>query len=575
MFDILAEPLIRMDTVSGRREAALPRVYAALAADEVVAFPALRPHQRHAWHAFLVQLGAMAMHRAGLTELPDDAGEWRRIIRGLTPDWPDDEPWQLVVDDFTKPAFMQPPAGSDATAGEYGTKSAKQRKQTVRVPDEDRIIRHADGLDMLVTSKNHDLKSSVGADGQANDWLFALVSLQTMEGYGGRYNYGISRMPSGYGNRPAFSITPSTRPGGHFRRDTAALLECRQAILDEYPVVASGIGLTWILPWDGTKAEALLIDRMEPFYIEVCRRVRLRHADGQLMALRANSDARRIFDAKGLTGDPWAPVGKVKNAKDTPPAFLGPRKFSYQRVVDGLFSADWELPRLLRLTAYDRNAGGTMQLVARGMVRGEGGTEGYHERVIPLRPKVMQVFGRGGGPKELEDIARERVGQIGTVQSILRHAIAAFACHADEGRTATVLRARGQDNPLRRKVDEWVGKLDEIVDARFFYDLQVEFEEDDRAERERVRKEWLRNGKDGVVDHASKILQDAEGALPCPAMYRYKARVKADGVFQGRLRGPMGLPFVFADSEEENEECPKNVQPQPETNSAGTQMPLL
>ena len=567
MINILTEPVIRMDTDAGAGvPAALPGVYAALAADEVVAFPALRPHQRHAWHAFLVQLGAMAMHRAGLTELPDDAGEWRRIIRGLTPDWPDDEPWQLVVDDFTKPAFMQPPARSAATAGEYGAKSVKRRGQSIWAPDDDKITRSADGLDMLVTSKNHDLKSAAGADGQANDWLFALVSLQTMEGYGGRYNYGISRMPSGYGNRPAFSITPSTRPGGHFRRDVAALLEYRQAILDEYPVVASGIGLTWILPWDGTKAEVLLIDRMEPFYIEVCRRVRLRHADGQLMALRANSDARRIFDAKGLTGDPWAPVGKVKNPKDTPPAFLGSRKFSYQRVVDGLFSADWELPRLLRLTHHDRNAGGTMQLVARGMVRGEGGTEGYHERTIPLKPKTVQIFGRGG-TKELEDIARERVADVGKVQRSLRQAVATFAARGNRG-------AIGPEH--WNLANPWANRLDEIVDARFFDDLQDEIAVDEREERERIRYRWLYNKKDGVIDQADRILKTAEDSLPCPAMHRYKARVQADNVFRGTLRGNNGFPReVFADHDKEDDECPNSSLPQPEPNPAETQLTLL
>ena len=66
MYNILTEPLIRMVKSNGSHdEASLPEVYAALMADKVEAFPALRPHQRHAWHAFLVQLGAMAMHRAG------------------------------------------------------------------------------------------------------------------------------------------------------------------------------------------------------------------------------------------------------------------------------------------------------------------------------------------------------------------------------------------------------------------------------------------------------------------------------------------------------------------------------
>ena len=120
MYNLLTEPLIRYDQSGGGRVvASLPQVYAALLADEVEAFPALRPHQRHAWHAFLVQLGAMAMHQAGLAELPETAGEWAGLLRGLTPDWPDEEPWQLVVDDITKPAFMQPPARTREREQDY------------------------------------------------------------------------------------------------------------------------------------------------------------------------------------------------------------------------------------------------------------------------------------------------------------------------------------------------------------------------------------------------------------------------------------------------------------------------
>ena len=527
MLNILTENLIRMDTANGASvPTSLPEVYTALMADIVTAFPALRPHQRHAWHAFLVQLGAMAMHRAGLTQPPDDADEWRRIIRGLTADWPDDEPWQMVVDDITKPAFMQPPATSNEREKDY--------KSAVATPDE---------LDMLVTAKNHDLKSAVTADANADDWLFTLVTLQTMEGYGGSRNYGISRMPSGYGNRPAFSITPSIRPGAHVKRDVVGFLEHRPAILDEYPVSNDGLGLLWAEPWDGTKAEPLLITQLEPFYIEVCRRIRLQAPSEGLWAIRAGSLDRRISDAKGLTGDPWAPVGKTTNQKGTPPAFLGPRKLSYERVVDGLFSADWEQPPLLRLTRYDRDAGATMQLVARGMVRGEGGTDGYHERVIPLRPKATQIFGRPGGPKELEDIARERIANIGKVQSILRNAIAVFAARGDSSNIIPEQWALA--NP-------WANKLGEIVDVRFFDDLQTEVEEDDPAERDRVRNRWLRNGKDGVIDRASNILKIACDSLPCPTIYRFKARVQADSVFCGRLRGSNGLPSAFENPDKEN-----------------------
>ena len=545
MLNLLTEPLIRFDPPGlPRAEASLPEVYAALLDDRVEAFPALRPHQRHAWHAFLVQLGAMALHQAGRIEPPPAAGEWRELLRALTPHWPNDEPWHLVVDDITQPAFMQPPARAQERAADY--------KSAVNTPDE---------LDMLVTSKNHDLKAAVVLDAKTDDWLFALVTLQTMEGYGGRYNYGISRMPSGYGNRPAFSFTPSIRPGAHVRRDMAALLEYRQAILDEYELSNSGLRLLWLEPWDGTKAEPLLISQLDPFYLEVCRLVRLRFLPGGLQAIRTGSDDRRIKDAKGLTGDPWAPVSNTTNARGTPPAFLGARKFSYEQVTDGLFSPDWKQPPLLRLTSYDREAGDTLHLVARGMVRGEGGTSGYHERTIPLRPKVMQVFGRPEGPKELEDLARERIADIGKVQSILRNAIAAFAAYGNGSNGS--------------RANPWANKLGEIVDARFFDDLQTEFEQDTREERERTRNRWLHNNNDGVIDHASNILKAATESLPCPSIYRYKARVRAESIFWGRLRGANGLPAAFDNPDKEEEECLNSNPPQPTLNPPETQMPMF
>ena len=206
----------------------------------------MRPHQRHAWHAFLVQLGAMAMHRVGLDTPPSDAAEWRRIIRALTKDWTDDEPWQLVVNDITKPAFMQPPARSKEREQDY--------KSAVSTPDE---------LDMLVTSKNHDLKAEVAEQASPDDWTCALSTLQTMEGFGGAGNYGISRMNGGLGSRPAFSLAPvSQSPGAHVRRDIIALLEYRQELLDNNPQYPAdgGEALLWTLPWDGTAPEVLLTE---------------------------------------------------------------------------------------------------------------------------------------------------------------------------------------------------------------------------------------------------------------------------------------------------------------------------
>ena len=521
MLNILTEPVIRMDTATGRRSASLPEVYAALMADKVVAFPALRPYPRHSWHAFLVQLGAMAMHRAGVAEPPSGAGEWAGLIRGLTPDWPGDEPWQLVVDDVTVPAFMQAPARSAGKMADY--------KNAVATPD---------ALDMLVTSKNHDLKSAVVSDASADDWLFALVNLQTMEGFGGAGNYGISRMNGGLGSRPAFSLTPSTRPGVHARRDISALLEHHSALL-------SGVGhsLLWTLPWDGTADEALTLDRLAPLYIEVCRRVRLRStADGRLSAIRTSSKAARIGAkaSNGITQDPWTPVD-LRDKKGDKALTLPGGGFTYRRIVDYLDGNKFTLPALAEPMPAERHSSDTMQLVARAMVRGQGKTEGHYERIIPIGSKTRTAMMRPpDNADSLGNLAKDRIDDIAAVQRILGHAIATFAARGDSGNTSP---------EHRQMARPWLNRLDEILDASFFKDLQKEIDFDDRAEKDRARNDWRRE----VVGKARGILYDATDALPCPSMLRDKARVGAEGLFEGRLRNDGRMAVIFTEQGDDDD----------------------
>ena len=505
MPNILTEAVIRIHTSTGRQEfSSLPGVYAALMQDEVEAFPSLRSHQRHAWHAFLVQLGAMAMHRAGVGELPADSAQWADLIRGLTLDYPEDEPWQLVVDDITKSAFMQPPARSKEREKDY--------KSTIETPD---------GLDILLMSKNHDLKSEVAIQASSDDWIFALITLQTMEGFSGAGNYGISRMNGGLGSRPAFTLAPSERLGAHARRDITALLEWRPTLLTESPMTDGGASLLWTMPWDGTAAESLPANRLEPFYIEVCRRVRLRvHADGNLYGIRSSSKAARIEgkDLKGRTGDPWVPVNPKR---DGLPLTLAAGGFTYKRVTEYL--TEWKLPPLLRPTQSEQQSSDTMQLVARAMVRGQGKTAGYYERIIPLRHKTVRLFGRAGGTEGFGDIARKRIEQVGIVQRILSHAIQVFAARGDADKVSPEHRALARP---------WLNKLDEIVDRTFFEDLQTEFEADDNNERQRIRYHWL-NGV--VVTGARSVLHQSEDSLPCLTIHRYRARVNAERLFGARI----------------------------------------
>src|SRR5689334_15328608 len=112
--NLLDERLVRAVPTSRSPDAlTLPGAFAALMRDDIAAFPGLRPHQRHAWHAFLVQIGALALLAAEQSEPPEDDAAWAQLLRGLTPNDPDDAPWCLVAPP-DRPALLQPPLPSNS-----------------------------------------------------------------------------------------------------------------------------------------------------------------------------------------------------------------------------------------------------------------------------------------------------------------------------------------------------------------------------------------------------------------------------------------------------------------------------
>ncbi len=540
MYNLLTEPLIRYKTDSGELQTStLPQVYAALVADDVASFPALRPHQRHAWHAFLVQLGAMALHRSGKdgSDLPSDADEWAALIRGLTLDYPEDEPWQLLVDDITKPGFMQPPASSKDKEKELGTKSIKRKGQYIKVPDEEKICRSPDELDIISTSRNHDVKTGSTYESEVDSWIFSLINVQTMDGRPGSGYYGVSRMNSNDGSRTAFSLTPSLRWGVHVVEDIAGLLE---ADFSSWPMRWDGVKLLWTKVWDGIKSEALTLSELHPFYLEVCRRCRVRKEGMRIYVEKGpqvSGGGSRVnaHASRGNVGDPWTLV----TGDDKGPKALTMQKdsFSYQNITAYLFTPEWKLPVLFSLP----NPGSECDswLVARALRRKKGGqTEGYYERIIPLRPRIANVFGKGGDRKELGDIAKRRVSQIGKVEGVLRYAVAIFFV---TGEDISKWKPRDRNRALyREEITDRVNSFTSIIDDHFFEHLQTEFEETLIEERDQIRSAWL---QDFVIPSAETVLEDSWVSLPCPENQRLRTESASKNFFNGRIYQEFEIPI--------------------------------
>jgi CRISPR system Cascade subunit CasA len=291
------------------------------------------------FHAFLAHVGALALLASQQSTPPDDEHSWSALLRGLTSTFPGDEPWTLVVQDVSKPALLQPPIPEG------------------KIEALEFIERTPDALDYLVTAKNHDVKAARIDRASAEQWFYALIALQTMEGFLGRGNYGISRMNSGFGSRPLVGLAPAGGIGARLKRDMRRLVDLRLDPPEDSPHAgypnSGGVQLLWLEPWDGVAQ--LSPSKLDPYYVEICRRVRLVVDKGRLVGRRANSDNARVAspkDANGVTGDPFAPIDLRDDKKGRKPLTVTESGFDY-KLVSQILNRDKFAPAPLQVWRQD------------------------------------------------------------------------------------------------------------------------------------------------------------------------------------------------------------------------------
>lgn len=502
MFDMMREPLIPIECDGDQRAVALPGLFSALQHDEVAGFAGLTAHQAQAWYQFLAQLGALAMHQRGLVEAPADSDVWLDLLTDLASEHAETA-WSLTVDDPGCPALLQPP-----------TEEIGGFRPAAETPDE---------LDVLVTAKNHDRKCAVAIEGSPHLWLYALVTLQTAQGYSGRGNPGIARMNGGMSSRVLVDRRPSRRWGPRIVRAIHMLLERRPDILrrtsDAVYRAAGGLALTWLRPWDTDVP--LEMSELDPFFIEVCRRVRLRGApDGQIMALARPSARPRTQSAalKGNLADPWVPI---KMGKDEPTALtVSSSGFDYRLARQILFDrAAFREPLALRELPGERGHDSEIHMVV--LVRGQGKTEGLHERIIPLPHSVapQMPFDEAdvdGEENTLAELSERMVDAAGEARKVLRQSILVYL--------------HGPDNPKFNKPDAAaaITRYDRAIDEQYFGYLFGAV----AAGAEEANRRW----QELLVKEAKELARGVWATMAAPSARREKARAAAESVLFGGLR---------------------------------------
>ena len=509
MFNILTDGLIRTRLEGrGTLTLSLPEVYEALGADQVTGFPALRRHQDHAWHAFLAQLGAIATERSGRAAPARSARDWRRNLRKLTDGAGEDEAWELVQPDESKPGFLQPgmPLG------------ARPYKRRIPCPDD---------LDILVTANNHDVKQSIARNASVDDWIMALITVQTMAKYDGNGKRNVVRMNKGLGSRPALGLAPAEGGvGAHVMSDIRRMLAYRDTLLAEHAEKFDGrhgIALVWTEPWDGTTTIPIGSGQLDPYFIEVCRRIRLQtRADGSIVAHDTMTEKHRIAGAEalGVVGDFWTPIDHKRKVCLT----LNEVGFTYRRLCDLLFDPDtWTLPGAMQVANGER---GAWRIVARCLAGGQGETQGYHEETrIAFSPETARAI--GGTPDEraqLADIAKRRMGDAAQVERALETAM----------RRGAGQRPGTKDASKEQKAAGYqaVRHLREAVTRRIFQSIDDEYRSSSEDERTAARTKFARF----AIAIARGLLSETERTGLRGGAWRHKRRNEARRAFEGRLR---------------------------------------
>lgn len=495
--NLLVEPTFSIVLADGTQtRLSLSELLASLSAGKELEYAALRPHQGHSWHAFLVQLAALVLHVTGASLAELDEASWCAALRELGGG---DAPWCLLVENRLQPAFFQMPVPDG------------------RWPDYKRRMTRPDMIDVLVTSRGHDLKDGAMVYARPEHWAYALVSAQTSWGFGGVGNYGIARMNSGSGSRPCVSVDASRSWASRFGNDVELWRAQRRSLVEERGYRAQdGHALLWLEPWNGVTSIAL--PDCDPFFIEACRRYRLVAGDdSSLVACFATSEGTRIAakEAKGNTGDIWAPVKTADGACVS----ISGKGFSFDVIQDLLLGESYRpSPAQERVTLGN----GERFLYAEALARGQGKTEGWHQRVLSLPPKIVGLLARPAERDRLATTAKERVGRVAEVRNrVLRPAL----CCLLQGDPPKL---NLKDNGTER----WTSRLNDEIDRIFFQHLW----QDAELSHADAHGRWIQV----LMEVAQGIFEAAIREAPMAEARRYRTIAGAERVFWGSARKALG-----------------------------------
>lgn len=246
--------------------------------------------------------------------------------------------------------------------------------------------------------------------------------------------------------------------------------------------------------------------------MEICRRVRLR--GNPVAAFGIPSDGNRIEakQLKGNVGDAWLPIDCADEAKAL------------------TLSAQGWTPELLRRLLFEENLRltplqnplpeieGPVWLVTSALVRGQGTTDGFHERRLPIPSAVRRRLFGSGSRASLQNLSKSAIELAGTIQNrVLKPAVFTYI----QGGADKVKFDDDTAQAIWPRFAQGFGIL--WSDAFFPWLWSVPEPIDEQA----ALRDWGLKLK----KFALSVLREVETAMPGHAGRAYKAKVAAERVF--------------------------------------------
>ncbi|MCU7922335.1 MAG: type I-E CRISPR-associated protein Cse1/CasA [Candidatus Thiodiazotropha sp. (ex Dulcina madagascariensis)] len=515
--NLLTDPVFHAQTLQGLKRLSLPALLVALGRDEIDSLASLQHHQEDAFHIFLCYLAAAVLQREQKNDPKQEEAFWCDAIRRL--DDGGDSAWTLVVKDVTQPAFMQPALPSRILYEEKFTKNGKAE------PD----ASTPDNLDLLATSKNHDIKARRTNHDSEEAWVYALINLQTMTCRNGAGNEGVARMSGTFSARIRVQLLVSKRPGKQWSRDVQKLLKYRPIILNRnLRYKPDGIVLTWVAPWD--LESSYITTDLDPFFIEISRARRLVITNRGIAAYNASALHRVLPKSvreqiKGDLGDPWIPIDTEKSQ-----AFNVYSEGFTPRITRNLLfgvinnSEIVKRPYMQEPETDDSDC----WFYASGLSRRgkDSNTEGFHDVYIPMKKEITHLLFSAG--KERDNLAaksEEGLHLAGEIEDLLKAAMRSLLLGGPN-------KPPKREKDVRREIQNWSKKaLLAYTEAWYCDYFDWLWRTLDHKDEEQARIEWL----NALKEKALTVLEAANTRLPERQGRRYRARVKARGLFFGSL----------------------------------------